>query len=81
MDFSAEIEMLRNHLLQNGLLPLACVESGTVGSGEDMSLVAHFSKHSPTLPGDEHLEYFDTPSTICVSLQLRSGKITIHEQM
>ncbi|VTR97054.1 hypothetical protein [Tuwongella immobilis] len=81
MDFNAEIELLRNHLLQQGLFPIACVESGTVGRGDDESLVVHFSKHSPPLPGEEHLEYFDTPSTICVSLNLRTGKITIHEQM
>jgi len=81
MDFSAEITMLRDYLLQQGLLPLECVDSGLVGSGEDQSLVVHFSKDSPSLPGEEHLVYFDTPSTICVALKLHTGKITIHEQM
>ena len=81
MDFSAEIEMLRRHLLQKGLLPLVCVEYGTVGSGEEESLVVHFSKRSPSLPGEEHLEYYDTPGTICVSLKLHIAKFTIHELM
>ena len=81
MDFSARIEMLRQHLVQKGLFPLECVESRTVGSGEDESLVVHFSKRSPSLPGEEHFEYFDTPSTICVGLKLHTGKITIHELM
>ena len=81
MDFSAQIEMLRNHLLQNGLFPLTSVESGLVGRGDSESFVVHFSKDSPSLPGEEHLEYSDTPSTICVSLNLRTGKITIHDQM
>ena len=81
MDFSAETAMLREYLLRKGQFPLACVESGTVGSGDNTSLVVHFSKDSQSLPGEEHLKYFDTPSTICVSLKLLTGQISIHEQM
>lgn len=81
MDFSIKIEILRQHLLKQGLYPIECVLSGTVGSGEDETLVVHFSKRSPSLPGEEHLEYFDTPSTICVMLKLHTGKITIPEMM
>ena len=81
MNYKAEIEMIRQHLLKEGLLPLECVQCFTVGNGEQESLVVHFAKHIPTLPGEEHLTYFDsTGSTICVNLNFHTGKITIHNE-
>jgi len=81
MDFSAEIEMLREHLTQQGRLPLECVLSGIVGKDGEETLVVHFSEYTPSLPGEEHLEYYDTPGTICVGIKLKTGKIFNFEQM
>ena len=74
--FSTDIERLRTHLVEQGYRPIECVDLFTRGASNE-TLVVHFSKDSPKLPGEEHLEYFDTPSTIVIMLNLQTGKISI----
>jgi hypothetical protein len=77
-DFDDEIELAREHLVKNAYEPIACVDFFTRGASGEI-LVMHFSKESPKLPCEEHLTYYDTPSTIVIALDLRTGKFAIPE--
>jgi len=76
--FSVEVERLRAHLVEQGYHPGDCVELFTRGQ-QDETLVVHFAKNAPVIPGDEEYYYFDTPSTIVVMLNMQTGKVSIPE--
>ena len=77
-DSSDKIAMLKQYLIDRKYKPLECVRSFTVGRNDE-TLVVHFSESNPSLPGEEHLQYYDTPSGIVVMLNLENGRISIPE--
>jgi len=77
-EYEHEIEKLKKHLIEQGYRPIACVDCFVRGR-HDETLVVHFSQEGPKLLGEEHFEYFDTPGTVCTTLDLHTGKISIPE--
>ena len=80
VNHDAKVERIRTFVVRQGYHPLDCVDFFVVGEGENETFVVHFAQESPKLPGEEHFDYFDTPSNLVAMLNLRTGKISIPER-